>query len=123
MLTLNQYHFILWALFLPTVMTSLLKPRRKIRDIARFSLGVAIMLALALFILALIEGVWWLAALIIVIYSIFRTKLSQMRENSNKKVCQNCPEVDNPRCSGLREFFDRQMIVQGSQIRLDAYAE
>ena len=86
-------------------------------------LGFAITLALALLILAVIEKVWWLVGLIIGIYLIFRTKLSNMRENSNRKVCKNCPEVDNPRCSGLKEFFDRQMIVQGSQIRLDAYAE
>ena len=117
-------HLILvYVFFIPTVISAKIKPRRKIRDVTRFFLGFTYTEAVISVIISFSQKVWWIGILVILTYLIGSTTLTRVRESSNNKVCLNCPELNDPRCSGLRDYQERNSIIQGAAIRIDVFSE
>ncbi|MDH5403874.1 MAG: hypothetical protein OEY49_15360, partial [Candidatus Heimdallarchaeota archaeon] len=110
-------------LIIPTIFSSFFKPPRKIRDVARLLLGINQTVMLYVLLLALKELNWVIILITISPYILFSTTLSKKRNKSNDDVCKNCSEVNNPRCSGLREYYDRLQIINGGIARIDAFTE
>lgn len=117
-------HLILvYIFFIPTVISAKVKPRRKIRDVTRLFLGFTYTEAVIAIVVSFGQKVWWIGILVILTYLIGSTVLTRVREASNNNVCMSCPELNNPRCSGLKDYQERNSIIQGAAIRIDVFSE
>ena len=115
--------YLVYVFFLPTVYSAKYKPRRKIRDIFRFLLGFTYTQAVISISLSISQGIWWAAILVTITYLSGSSILSTEREKSNNRVCVECPELNNPHCSGLKEYTERKNILQGAAFRFDTFSE
>lgn len=107
-LTDIQVGLVLYVLICPTILTAFLIENRKIKDIARFSLGASLSLAFTQFIFTpnwLIKG--WILLNFIPGY----IYLNQKRAKSNNEVCSQCKENEKmPYCTGFQIYADREKI-------------
>lgn len=107
-LTEIQVGLVLYSLIFPTIVTALWIKNRKIKDVARFLLGVSFSLAFIQFVFTpnwLIKG--WILLNFIPGYFY----LNQQRAKSNNDVCNHCKEFNNiPYCTGFQIYADREKI-------------
>ncbi|MHA2089389.1 MAG: hypothetical protein ACW98K_00910 [Candidatus Kariarchaeaceae archaeon] len=119
-LDLMTMHLLLYIFLVPTIISAYTSPPRRIRDITRFLLGIAIIHAFTIVILAFIQGVYLLGLYIIGLYISLRLILTKKRGNSNRRVCEGCDHYDNPRCDGVKDYFLHQ---KGVRFELDVLSE
>ncbi|MFX1282848.1 MAG: hypothetical protein ACFFB5_04300 [Promethearchaeota archaeon] len=114
-LTEIQVGLVLYALVFPTVLTAFLIENRKIKDIARFLLGISFSLAFIQFIFTpnwLIKG--WILLNFIPGY----IYLNHRRAKSNNEVCNQCEENDKmPYCTGFQIYTDREKIFLAQAVQ------
>ncbi|MHA1944707.1 MAG: hypothetical protein ACXAC6_02525 [Candidatus Hodarchaeales archaeon] len=103
-----QIGIILYLLIFPTILTALIIKNRKLKDIARFMLGMAFSIAFVVFIFTpnlLIKGFIFINFLPGYIY------LQKRRETKNMAICMECDEFEHsPYCSGYQIYADRESI-------------
>ncbi len=114
-LTEFQVGLVLYALVLPTIITAFLIENRKIKDVARFLLGISFSLAFIQFIFTpnlLIKG--WILLNFIPGY----IYLNKRRVTKNNEVCNQCKEYKNiPYCTGYQIYADREKIFLAQAIQ------
>ena len=103
-----QIGILLYFLILPTLFTAFIIENRKLKDIARFMLGMAFTFAFILFLFTpdlLVKGFIVINFLPGYIY------LQKRREQKNVEICLECDEYKHsPYCSGYQIYADRESI-------------
>jgi uncharacterized membrane protein len=103
-----QIGILLYILILPTISTAFIIKSRKVKDVARFMLGMAFTIAFILFLLTpnlLVKGFIAINFLPGYIY------LQKRREIKNNEICEDCSEYEHtPFCSGFQIYTDRESI-------------
>lgn len=115
--------YLVYIFFIPTIYSAKYKPHRMLRDVFRFFLGFTYTQAVISIYFSFSQGFWWAGILVILTYLSGSTILSREREKSNNRVCQECPELNNPHCSGLRDYTQRKNILKGAAYRFDTFSE
>ncbi len=100
--------FVLYVLILPTLITSFLIENRKLKDTARFLLGVSFTLA---FVQLVFTPDWVIKGWILLNFLPGYIYLNKKRGKNNNQTCGICPEKnDEPNCSGYQIYADREKI-------------
>jgi len=103
-----QIGIILYCLIIPTFLTSFLIQNRKVKDMARFLLGMSFTLAIIIFIFTpnlIVKG--WILINFIPGY----LYLNKRRKMKNEEECVKCSEYENsPYCPGFQVYADRENI-------------
>lgn len=106
--------FVLYILILPTLITSFLIENRKLKDTARFLLGVSFILA---FIQLVLTPDWIIKGWILLNFIPGYIYLNKKREKNNNHICEKCPEKNNqPNCTGYQIYSDRERIFLSQAI-------
>ena len=99
---------ILYFLIFPTILTAFFIKNRKIKDIARFMLGMAFTIA---FILLVFTPNLLIKIFIFINFLPGYIYLQKRRETKNNEICENCEEYESrPYCSGYQIYADRESI-------------
>ena len=105
----------LYFLIFPTVLTVFFIENRLLKDVARFMLGMAFMIAFFVF---LLTPNWLIKGFILLNFISGYYYLQKRREIKNVEICDVCHEYEHlPYCSGYQIYQDRESIFlsQASQ--------
>jgi hypothetical protein len=110
-----QFGLFLYILIFPTFITAFIIKNRVLKDVARFMLGLAFMLA---FFLLLITPNWFVKGFILLNFLPGYYYLQKRREIKNEEVCIECHEYKHrPYCNGYQIYQDREAIFLGHALQ------
>ena len=100
-----------------TPISVLLNPPRKVKDVFRLLLGVAMISMIVTIILSIIEqfsgfNPWALVVMLvsILIYIVSKRYFTRLRSRRNERVCRECDQFYLPRCEGMEQKLSPEEI-------------
>lgn len=118
-LTEIQVGLVLYAMVIPTLITTFLLDNREIKDVARFLLGASFTIAFIQLIFTpdfLIKG--WILINFVPGY----IYLNKTRSMKNSDICSACNEFNQmPYCSGYQVYSDRENVFLSQAIQGGIY--